>query len=277
MSRWFPDALQIALAPDQVVVEDLATGWHRLGPKPRILRRQVLPTVGEPGRMDWAGALRVLRRVLEAQDQRYCDVTVILANSFVRYALVPQSNLLSADQETSVLRHCFHEIYGAAAEHWELRLSAASGMPLQPATGVDCTLLDELRTLFPGDRLRLRSIQPRLMAVCNQHRAALSGGPSWLLLAEPGTLCLGLIADGGLTRLRSMRSGHNWAAELPTVLEREACLAELDETPGDLLLWHRDGPLPDMLDAGSLRLHLLQDPLPVETAAVSEDLAIAGS
>ena len=265
MSRWFPDDIQVALAPDKVVI-DYGAGAKRV--------RQVLVTGSEAGSRAWGKALHVLAGALEVLRDRHGDVSVILSNSFVRYALVPQSNRLSTEQENAVLRHCFHEIYGAAAEHWALRLSAASGMSSQPASGVDQTLIDGLRTLFPDGRLRLRSIQPRLMAVCNQHRSALGGGLFWLLLVEPGNLCLGLISGGGLIRLRSLRSGDSWATELPWLLEREACLAELDDAPGDLLLWHRDGAPPARLVAGSLRIHLLQDSLTIERATDSENLAV---
>lgn len=280
MSRWFPDSLRIGFSPDRVVLEHQTVNLKLIGARSRVLQRQVLDTGSQPGRKNWDGALQVLATALEAYRHGYCAVSVILANSLVRYALVPQSHLLSAEQETAVLQHCFHEIYGSAAEQWELRLSAASGVPLQPATGVDRSLLDGLRALFSDSRLRLRSIQPRLMAVCNEHRAVMGGGPAWLLLVEPGNLCLGLIAGGGLARLRSLRSGKTWASDLPWLLEREACLAELDVAPGDVLLWHRDGAPPATLAAEPLRLHVLQDrlqdPLPVEAGADSEALALAG-
>ena len=276
MSRWFPDSLSIALAPDQVVVERRPAGL--LGrARNRITRRENLAIGSNPLYKGWDKALEVLATVLDTQaGEPHADVTVILANSLVRYALVPQSNRLSAEQESAVLQHCFHELYGDVVAGWELRLSAASGMDVQPASGVDRTLLEGLRSLISSKRLRLRSIQPRLMAVCNEHRAALGGAKAWLLLVEPGNLCLGLIERGGLTRLRNLRCGENWAAELPWLLEREVCVAELDEAPGDVLLWHRDGAIPARLSAGSLRLHLLADRRPIEADAGTDDLAMAG-
>jgi len=276
VSRWFPDSLSIALAPDQVVVERRSAGLLGRAGK-RVVHQETLATVSDPVYKAWDKALEALARVLDTQaGEPYADVTVILANSLVRYALVPQSNRLSAEQESAVLQHCFHELYGDVVAGWELRLSTVSGMDVQPASGVDRTLLEGLRSLISGKRLRLRSIQPRLMAVCNEHRAALGAGKAWLLLVEPGNLCLGLIERGGLTRLRNLRCGENWAAELPWLLEREVCVAELDEAPGDVLLWHRDGTIPARLSAGGPRLHLLADRQPIVADAVTDDLAMAG-
>lgn len=275
MSRLFPDALRIAFAPDQVVLDHQAIELTLGGARARLLQRQVLATGRETQRAAWDGALRVLAKALEAVGDRRCSVTMILANSLVRYALVPQTGHLNPDEEASVLRHCFREIYGETADGWELRVSATSGMPFQPASGVDRALLDGLRGLFPGDRLRLRSIQPRLMAVCNEHRAALNIDVAWLLLVEPGNICLGLVSGGGLARLRSLRIGTDWATELPWLLEREACLAELDQAPSDLLLWHRDGVVPTLPGVESLRLHQLQDLQPAEPVAGDEALAVA--
>lgn len=275
MSRWFPDRLLVTLAPDQVALEHHAVAPGLGGLRTRLRQRQVLATGSEAGRGAWQGALKVLATALAEHDSGHSTVTVILANNFVRYVLVPRSGLLNQDQAAAVLRHCFDETFGEAAGSWELRVSDAPGMPLQAACGIDRELLDSLRALFPHRQRRLQSIQPRLMAVCNQHRAALGAGPAWLLLVEPGNLCLGLIAGGGLARLRSLRSGEDWATTLPALLARETCLAELDEAPGELRLWLRDRPAPRLPEIG-VRLQLLEDPLPPEATAGGGTLAMAG-
>ena len=276
MSRWFPDSLRITLATDQVVLEHRTIDLKLSGPVQRLVQRQVLATSCEPRRASWDVTLRVLAGALEAKHERHTIVTVIFGNSLVRYALVPKSNLLGAEEEAGVLRHYFQEIYGQAAEQWELRVSPVAGMPWQPASGVERALLEGLRALFPDNRLRLRSMQPRLMSVCNEHASVMGRGPAWLLLVEPGNLCIGLIAGDGLTRLRSLRIGTDWAAELPGLLDREACLAELDEAPGDVLLWSRDATIPDTLSAESMRVQLLQDSTLVEHANGGAVLAVAG-
>jgi hypothetical protein len=274
VSLWFPDKLRIEIAPDQVVLEHQVVELTLKGIRQRPMERHILTTDSEAGHFDGESALRALAPVLGTWTVRTCEVTVILASNFVRYALVPQCGMLSEEQEQSVVEHCFYEIYGVPAALWELRVSEAPGMPFQVATGIDKQLLDELRRLLSGNQLHLHSIQPRLMAVCNEHQAALSSDPAWLLLVEHGNLCLGLISGGGLTRLRSMRIGDHWPLELPFLLEREACLAELDQAPQDVLLWHRDGAAPAMPASESMRFQLLRDPLLPGPMASSRMLAI---
>jgi hypothetical protein len=259
-----------------VVLEHHVVALGLGGLRTRLQQRQVLATGSEAGRGSWREALQVLAAALGEAGSGPCVATAILANSLVRYVLVPGSNLLNPDQAAAVLRHCFQETFGEAAEQWALRISEAPGVPLQVACGIDQELLESLRALFPDRRRRLRSIQPRLMAVCNQHRAALGAGPAWLLLVEPGHLCLGLIAAGSLVRLRNLRGGDDWAGTLPELLDREACLAELEAAPGELLLWLRDRPVPTVAPDGALRLRLLEDPLPLEPAAGGGTLAMAG-
>jgi hypothetical protein len=265
----FPDTLRVAFAPDQVVIERRTIKWTLTGVERRLVQREILPVAGRDSGRVWDEALRVLAAALEGQSGTHIAVTVILANSLVRYALVPQTGHLDPDEEASVLRHCFCEIYGDAAEQWQLRVSPINGRPLQPASGVDQALLASLRRLFTDRRFRLRSIQPRLMAVCSEHRVALGADSAWLLLFEPSNLCLGLIAEGRVARLRSLRIGADWAAELPWLLEREAILAELDEAPDDVLLWHRDGVVQTLPATGSLRMHPLQDLQSAEAVAAS--------
>jgi hypothetical protein len=271
VSRWLPEPLRISLASDQVVLEHLKYDLKPNGFVPRLLRRQVLATRSGARGAGWDGALRVLAGELDSWGDHRCGVSVILGNSLVRYVLVPGSGQLSPPEEAGVLRHYFQEIYGEVAGQWELRTCSVPGASLQPACGVDNALLDALHALFGPGRLRLQSIQPRLMAVCNEHRAGIGDGTAWLLLVEPGNLCLGLVAGGVLTHLRSLRISGNWAVELPDLLDRESCLAEPSEEPGEILLWTREYMTPADLPATSIPLRLLQDRHlagPVASAAV---------
>lgn len=273
MSRLFPDELRISLAPDQVIVERRAVGVRT-----RLLDRQILRAFGTAGRDRHGGALQVMASALATIDDRQrCRVRVVLANSFVRYLLVPQSDRLSAEDEAAVVRHCFQEVYGSAAEHWELRASPAPDVPVRIASGIERSLLDDLRGVVATAGVRLDSIQPRLMTVCNEHRRILDCQRAWLMLVEPGNLCLGLIDRGNLVRVRSLRVNAHWASDLPALLEREACLAELDESPGDAFLWLRIGTAPNAPLALPLRLQALQDPWPTEQAAAAGHLAVVGS
>lgn len=275
MSRLFPDELRISLAPDQVIVERRAVSVSLQGLRTRLRDRQILRASGTAGRDRYSGALQVMAGALaDIDDRRRCRTRVVLANSLVRYLLVPQSNRLSPEDEAAVVRHCFQEVYGNAAEHWELRASPAPDVPVRLASGVERSLLDDLRGVATTAGIVLDSIQPRLMTVCNEHRRTLDCRKAWLILVEPGNLCLGLIDQGSLVRVRGLRIDAGWASDLPALLEREACLAELDELPADAFLWLRIGTAPNEPLALPLRLHALQDPWPVDQAAAAGHLAV---
>lgn len=277
MSLLSPDELRVAVAPDQVVVERRRLELTLRGVQTRLLERQILRVFTAVGRNRHDAALQVMASALATIDDRvHCRVSVVLANSFVRYLLVPQSSHLDPEVEAAVVRHCFHEAHGDAADGWEVRASPAPGMPVQVASGVDRELIEELRHAATTLGIRLESIQPRLMTVCNEHRKDLARDPAWLVLVEPGNLCLGLLDKGGLVRLRSQRIDARWVSDLPALLEREACLAELETMPGDAYLWLRIGIAPGEPLALPLRLHALQDPWPVETAAAGH-LAVVRS
>jgi len=278
VSRLFPDELRISLAPDQVIVERRAVGLSLQGLRTRLLDRQILRVFGAGGRDRYGEALQVMASALATIDDRQrCRVRVVLANSLVRYLLVPQNNRLSPEDEAAVVRHCFQEVYGSAAEHWELRASPAPDVPVRIASGIERSLVDDLRGVVATAGVRLDSIQPRLMTVCNEHRRSLDSQRAWLMLVEPGNLCLGLIDQGELVRVRSLRVDAQWASDLPALLEREACLAELDELPGDAFLWLRIGTAPNEPLALPLRLHALQEQWPAEQSVAASHLAVVRS
>jgi hypothetical protein len=97
------------------------------------------------------------------------------------------------------------------------------------------------------------------------------------MMVEPGQLCLGLLDQGSFVRLRSLRIDAHWATDLWNILERETCLAELDEMPGDAYLWLRPGLAPSAPLSLPLRLHLLQDQCPSDPADAVGHMAAVGS
>ena len=243
MSRWLPDHLHITLAPDHIVLARAALRLKFSGPSLRWLSRAHLPiTAGGPDQPAWSAALPALENALgeltlAIPEVRRCRATVIISNHFVRYALVPWSNLINdAAEELALTSHYFHETYGDAAEHWELRVSPDHSGALQLASALQPELLNAVRELFVRTGIRLVSVQPHLMNVCNTHRQRLGSGEAWLAVVEPGSLCLALLQSGRLVRLRSQRLGSDWPNQLITALERENFLSDREILTRDLFL-----------------------------------------
>lgn len=260
MSPLLRDELRVVLSPGQLVLVRMAREFTRRGLVRRVLSKELIPCDSAVSlEAPWDGAVRALEAALAGQEKRKAFATLILSNHFMRYALVPWSEALSNDAEQmSYAQHCFRQTYGSAAANWELRLSPApAGMP-QLASAVDERLLQALRQLFARAGVTLRSVQPHLMAAFNNCRSRLQDRSAWLLLFEPGCLCLALLQQGRWASVRSMRIGADWREQLPQLLERESCMGASDSVPEAVFVWApslEDAAFPD---SGRWRINPLQ-------------------
>lgn len=280
MSRWLPDRLQFTLAPDSVSVARMP---HRLRPGAGSAQA----TAGEPFPVSplgaeapvWQGALETLAEVVRGLDchgARRARATAILSNHFVRYALMPKSELIDDDEEeVSLARHCLREVYGTAADRWEVRMDPDRHGPAKLVSAVEPELLAQLRGIFAASSTRLVSIQPRLMAVCNRHRQHFGDRDAWLALAEAGSLCLALLRGGAIVRLRHVRLGSAWADELVTALERESLLADSDAAIREVFLIAGDLPEPQFPAGLAWHIQSLEPPVARDSATSAWPPALA--
>lgn len=239
MSPLLRDELRVLLGPDQVVLVRIGRELTRRGLRNRVLAKEVVDCVTTAGgEAPWNAAVTALEAKLPSSAGRRTAATVILSNHFVRYAMVPWSEKLSDEaEELAFARHCFRQVYGEAAESWELRVSSGWTGARQLASAVDRRLLAGLRESFEKAGVALKSIQPYLMAVYNNCRTRLEGSSAWLVLHEPGCLIVALQRQGQLASVRTMRIGSDWHDSLPWILEREAFLAESDVMSDAVFLW----------------------------------------
>ena len=238
MSRWQTDRLLVELAPDQV---NLIRSERRLtlrGLSTTTWNEWLAAAVAGPEAAPWQGAVQALATVLPSHAGHAARARVVLSNRLVRYALVPWSDALGgAEEEIAFARHNFERVYGEAAAQWALRVSDARDGTPKLASAVDAALPDALRETFAAAGVRLDSIQPVLMAVCNDYRSRLRGRHAWLALLEPGHLVLALLDRGNWARVRSLRIGPGWRVELARILEREAYLGGPEAAARDVFLW----------------------------------------
>jgi hypothetical protein len=175
-------------------------------------------------------------------------VTLVLANHFVRYALVPWSNALSGAVEEEVYaRHHFARIYGERAKGWSFRASPASGDAPRLCTAIDAALLATLRSAFAKKRARLVSVQPGLMWLFNRARRSVPSSGAWIVRADADRVCVALYAAGRWQAVQNTRG--EWLA----VLERE--LHRIGGALSDLVLLDSAAPVAN--DAPGWRLERL--------------------
>ena len=181
----------------------------------------------------WRGALEDLARKVAALRAR-AEVTVVLSNHFVRYAVLPaQDGGATPEEELALARFQFAKIHGERAKAWDVRVSP-EGEGAQLACAIDAALLEGIKACFAKNRkARLASVQPFLMAAFNQSRRKIPGEGAWLLLAERSRTCLARVAAKGWA---SVHNGRETDAD--ELLEQERSRASGERLP-TLILRHQ--------------------------------------
>jgi hypothetical protein len=246
------DRLLIGLAPTRVTLVHLR-GMLRS----RVVARHDVACSPSASGDAWREPVAAMQSVLAGLRVTAARSFVVLSNHYARYALLPWSSELSgALEEQAYARHHFLRIYGARANGWTLRASAAPPGAPRVAAAVDAGLLEALAASFPKRAgPRLVSVQPYLMAAFNRWRNAFPAAGAWLLLLEPGRACLALQSGGRWRALHNARGSFAAPAELATLLERER--HQVDGEAPDLVLLHRGPATGSALQAPGWRLQAL--------------------
>lgn len=160
--------------------------------------------------------------VLEALGMRLNDVTwqkanleVVIANSLVRYAVLPWSDaILNADEDHKYVKFKMDEIFGVDGKNWKVGLTASSYGNPRLACAVDFELLNQLKELAFKSRLHIQSVQPHLVAALNFVRNELKGKQLHFLLSDGEKLCTVYIKQGYLQSLRVEQLGDKLSDEM---------------------------------------------------------------
>jgi hypothetical protein len=184
----------------------------------------------DEGFMAWAVALETLDRLLGEHVRAGAELTVVVSGHFSRFCLVPWSEQISSPAELQGFAQlCLEDLYGAANQPWNLVLSAEPAGYDRIATALPQDLLERLRTLVSGRGLRLRSVQPYLMAAFNHFDKSFDAGDFLFVVAEPVRSVLLLAREGRWTAVRSVGSSDSDGA-LSALVGREcqlqACASE---------------------------------------------------
>jgi hypothetical protein len=248
------DKLGIALFPERMVLARASGGFRR-----RLVHKEIVAFAPpEPGRRPWQPAVDALAAKVAAGALAKADVTLVLSNRFVHYAVIPWSDSLgSKEEELAFARHCFARVHGSEADDWEIKLSSAKPGKSRLACAVEQPLIEALNACMGPLAGQYRSLQPHLMASFNGWRTRLGARPAWLVVAEPGLLCLALLQDGCWHNVRTIKVGADWISELPSVLAREECLVDSATPCDEVLLFAPDAVQPLVLDAGKWRIKTL--------------------
>lgn len=222
MSLLSPERLIIGLAPERLSALRVEGYW-----RPRIGERYERALPATPGER-WEAPLAALEVLLDQPDWAARDLTVILSNHYVYYAVLPASQGLAASEQNDLAHLVFRNLFGELSHDWDLRVSHAGDLPTL-ASAVPQAFLKALYDICEG-RGRLRSIQPAWMAVFNGVRQQLEGDNGILALVEAGRIGLATLEQG---QWRSIVSRAGPGSMLPQFLADES--ERYGRRPGEAL------------------------------------------
>jgi hypothetical protein len=177
----------------------------------------------------WESPVQALQGIVSAVKNG--EVSIVLADQFVRYVLLPWNETLKTREQWQALaKHRFAGLHGAArAAEWELEVSETAPQGPRLACAVDRALINALKKQFLSRQIQLVSVQPFLVAAYNRIRATVGNGSCWVVVEERGRLTLVLIQRGAWLAIRSRRCDERWRIVLPEILERESAFLGLSE------------------------------------------------
>jgi len=216
--------LRIGLCPDRLILAGYRRGLRR-----RISRREVIAVAPTLDPLRWQAAVDALPPALAPSRPKKPEVTIILSNHFVRYALLAWNENLKTEAEwLAFARHRLAGAHGHAAGEWALRVTETTPQGPRIAAAVDQALLDALEEKIAGSGAALVSVQPYLMVAFDRLLPGVGDDWYWLVIEEPGRLTLALIQRGVWHAIRSRRVDEHWRAQLPEILERESAVLGLE-------------------------------------------------
>ncbi len=209
MSPLWRDEIGVYLAPHKLALTRLGRG----------IRPQQLAQAGwvneVAGDSNWTAALGALDTLLGKPEWRQAAVRVVLADHWVRYAMVPYAAALSGEAERMThARHVLTGIYGDVVSQWTITLNDARPGMAQVACALPAALIEELQLILTRHQLALKSLQPQLISAYNHWRTRLPDGGAWFVSIEQGTLAAARLIPGGWDRVHGVRIGADWAVEL---------------------------------------------------------------
>lgn len=240
MLRLWPDfssqKIWLALSVDGIAIVQQTRGFHK-----RILSQQYIKALDiQENRVDmpnWQALINQLDEYLGGLTlKQNMPMNVVLSSDFVRYIMLPVQQIAMSKAEKIAYAHAvFTEVYGVAANEWQIKYHLAAPDQSTVAVAVDKLLLAALNQLAASHQLRLNSVQPYLMAAFNTLTRPISG---YLALLENTKLLLVHLQKGICQQIQVTPYSHDWQAALNNMLSRELLLNEHLDTIDKALLIH---------------------------------------
>lgn len=217
LSRFVATRLTIGLSGDGIAIV------QNKGFRKDLVYQQFIASVQNA---DWPSLLQQLDAALsQLKLPKNTPITVVLSSDFVRYLMLPaQSFAMSSAEKTAYVQAAYRDIYGAVADGWHIKCDDAAPDQNRLAIAVDAQLMTALSQLATQHHLKLKSVQPYLMAAFNGLMPKISRKNGYLVLLEQSKLLLIRLQNGQCQHLRTIAFNGDWQLDLLQAIERESAL-----------------------------------------------------
>lgn len=163
----------------------------------------------------WQKPLEALGELLNQPAWQDARLRIVLADCWVRYAIVPWvADLRSSVERMAHARQLFATTYGDAVSNWEVALSEAPPYRPRVACAMPAELPAEVRALCARNKIKLAGLQTQLLAAYENWRHCLPDSGAWFVTVGDGTLAAARIGERAWDRVHMVRIGSDWAREL---------------------------------------------------------------
>lgn len=240
MSPSWRDRIGVSLSPGRVGLLRFARGWQ-----PQLAQSEVVQDETAAEDASGSAAIRLLAALLGGESMsRRADVSVVLSNHFVRYAVLPWSDVVSDEDWQALAQHQFRIVYGEVALEWVTTVAWQG--PERPvlACAAPRALLDMVHATLRTAGMRLESVSPYFVAAFNFCRRRLPEDGFWFGVVEPGRFAFGGVEQGTWLSVASRRFGSDDASRLTATLEQEVLGGEGSAARGRAFVFSPEQELP---------------------------------
>jgi hypothetical protein len=256
------EELRVVFCRDQLQMVRLASKLTLKGRVYSVLEKKSISFETDE-EISWKNAIEELESFLAGMENKPELTSIVLANHFLRYAIVEvDKTLKSGAEQIAFATHRFSQLYGENANSWEIRLDQESARAPFIATAVDRGLIVGLREMFKSVNVKLHSIQPCLMKAYNLSQTAFVNKNAWFVMFEHGNLCLAWLKAGSINTVRTIKVGADWQEKLTEIIDRETYLSELDTTTKEIFLMSFDDKKVHIPSSGQWKVFKINPEIP---------------
>lgn len=214
MSPSWRDRIGVSLAPGRVALLRFSRGWQ-----PQLAQSEVAEAEGDDA--SGSTAIRLLAALLTAEGMSRGDVSITVSSHYVRYAVLPWSDVVSDEDWQALAQHQFRTVYGDGALDWATAIAWQGPERPVVACAMPKALLDMVHATVRGAGMRLRSVSPYFVAAFNFCRRRLPDDAFWFGVLESGRFTFGGVDKGMWASMASRRLGSGSTLRLTETLEQE--------------------------------------------------------